>query len=45
MFSKSSLEGMDTMEVDYRVRLAELQRCYKDKQRELLRLQRRRDKV
>ncbi|XP_017309890.1 trinucleotide repeat-containing gene 18 protein isoform X2 [Ictalurus punctatus] len=45
MFSKSSLEGMDAMEVDYRVRLAELQRCYKDKQRELIRLQRRRDKV
>ncbi|XP_058234405.1 trinucleotide repeat-containing gene 18 protein isoform X1 [Hemibagrus wyckioides] len=45
MFSKSSLESMDAMEVDYRVRLAELQRCYKDKQRELIRLQKRRDKV
>ncbi|KAF5899275.1 trinucleotide repeat-containing 18 protein isoform X1, partial [Clarias magur] len=45
MFSKSSLDGIDAMEVDYRVRLAELQRCYKDKQRELIRLQRRRDKV
>ncbi|XP_062868829.1 trinucleotide repeat-containing gene 18 protein isoform X2 [Trichomycterus rosablanca] len=45
MFSKSSLEGMDAMEVDYRVRLAELQRQYKDKQREIIKLQRRRDKV
>ncbi|KAK2836594.1 hypothetical protein Q7C36_014463 [Tachysurus vachellii] len=45
MFSKSSLERMDAMEVDYRVRLADLQRCYKDKQRELIRLQKRRDKV
>ncbi|MCI4392182.1 hypothetical protein PGIGA_G00143170 [Pangasianodon gigas] len=45
MFSKSSLEGVDAVEVDYRVRLAELQRCYKEKQRELIRLQRRRDKV
>lgn len=44
MFSKSSLEGMDTVEVDYRVRLAELQQRYKDKQRDLVKLQRRRDK-
>ncbi|XP_076865290.1 trinucleotide repeat-containing gene 18 protein isoform X2 [Brachyhypopomus gauderio] len=45
MFSKTSLEGMETVEVDYRVRLAELQRRYKDKQRELLRLQRRHEKA
>lgn len=44
MFSKSSLEGMDAAEVDYRVRLAELQQRYKEKQRELVKLQRRRDK-
>lgn len=35
---------MDTVEVDYRVRLAELQQRYKDKQRDLVKLQRRRDK-
>ncbi|XP_056609882.1 trinucleotide repeat-containing gene 18 protein isoform X3 [Triplophysa dalaica] len=44
MFSKSSLEGMDAAEVVFRVMLAELQQRYKEKQRELVKLQRRRDK-
>ncbi|KAJ8253792.1 hypothetical protein COCON_G00204040 [Conger conger] len=44
LFSKSALEGMDMLEVDYRMRLAELQRRYKDRQRELAKLQRRRER-
>lgn len=40
---KSSLESMDAMELDFRMRLAEVQRQYKEKQRELVKLQRRRD--
>ena len=32
-------ENMDALELDMRMRLAELQRRYKDKQRELSRLQ------
>lgn len=40
---KSAIENMDAMELDYRMRLAELQRRYKEKQRELVRLQRRHD--
>lgn len=40
---KSSLENMDAMELDFRMRLAEVQRQYKEKQRELVKLQRRRD--
>ncbi|NWY73035.1 TNC18 protein, partial [Erithacus rubecula] len=40
---KSAIENMDAMELDYRMRLAELQRRYKEKQRELVKLQRRRD--
>ncbi|XP_006889813.1 PREDICTED: trinucleotide repeat-containing gene 18 protein [Elephantulus edwardii] len=40
---KSSLESMDAMELDFRMRLAELQRQYKEKQRELVKLQRHRD--
>lgn len=40
---KSSLESMDAMELDFRMRLAEVQRRYKEKQRELVKLQRRRD--
>ena len=40
---KSSLESMDAMELDVRMRLAEVQRRYKEKQRELVKLQRRRD--
>ncbi|KAJ7305918.1 hypothetical protein JRQ81_010284 [Phrynocephalus forsythii] len=40
---KSAIENMDALELDYRMRLAELQRKYKEKQRELVRLQRRRD--
>ncbi|XP_048465704.1 trinucleotide repeat-containing gene 18 protein [Rhincodon typus] len=44
MFSiKSAIEGMDAMELDYRMKLAELQRRYKEKQRELAKLQKRRD--
>lgn len=44
MFSmKCAMEGMDTMELDYRMKLAELQRRYKGKQRELAKLQKRRD--
>lgn len=40
---KPSLEHMDAMELDFRMRLAEVQRQYKEKQRELVRLQRRHD--
>ncbi|OCT63958.1 hypothetical protein XELAEV_18045054mg [Xenopus laevis] len=40
---RSSIGNMDSMELDYRVRLAELQRMYKQKQRELAKLHRRRD--
>ncbi|KAF6083360.1 trinucleotide repeat containing 18 [Phyllostomus discolor] len=40
---KSSLENMDAVELDFRMRLAEVQRRYKEKQRELLKLQRRRE--
>ncbi|XP_026549971.1 trinucleotide repeat-containing gene 18 protein-like, partial [Notechis scutatus] len=40
---KSSIGNMDGMELDYRMKLAELQRRYKEKQRELAKLQRRRD--
>ncbi|KAF6281485.1 trinucleotide repeat containing 18 [Rhinolophus ferrumequinum] len=40
---KSSLENMDAMELDFRMRLAEVQRQYKEKQRELVKLQRRRE--
>uniref|UniRef100_A0A5F9CRI8 Trinucleotide repeat containing 18 n=1 Tax=Oryctolagus cuniculus TaxID=9986 RepID=A0A5F9CRI8_RABIT len=39
---KSSLEDMDALELDFRMRLAEVQRQYKEKQRELVKLQRRR---
>ncbi|KAM7142871.1 trinucleotide repeat-containing gene 18 protein isoform 9-T9 [Molossus nigricans] len=40
---KSSLDHMDAMELDFRMRLAEVQRQYKEKQRELVKLQRRRE--
>ncbi|XP_006869698.1 PREDICTED: BAH and coiled-coil domain-containing protein 1, partial [Chrysochloris asiatica] len=40
---KAAMERLDTQEVEVRVRLAELQRRYKEKQRELARLQRRHD--
>lgn len=40
---KSSLDHMDAMELDFRMRLAEVQRQYKEKQRELGKLQRRRE--
>uniref|UniRef100_A0A8C8RV02 BAH domain and coiled-coil containing 1 n=1 Tax=Pelusios castaneus TaxID=367368 RepID=A0A8C8RV02_9SAUR len=40
---KAALEQLDTQEVEMRVRLAELQRRYKEKQRELVKLQRRHD--
>ncbi|KAG9349796.1 hypothetical protein JZ751_026149, partial [Albula glossodonta] len=40
---KSSMDRMNTLELDYRMRLAELQRRYKDKQRELVKLQRHRE--
>lgn len=40
---KAAIERLDTQEVEMRVRLAELQRRYKEKQRELARLQRRHD--
>lgn len=39
-----SVDRLDAMEVEYRIRLAELQKTYKEKQRHLSRLQRRRDK-
>uniref|UniRef100_A0A3Q4GAE1 Trinucleotide repeat containing 18 n=1 Tax=Neolamprologus brichardi TaxID=32507 RepID=A0A3Q4GAE1_NEOBR len=44
LYSKLPLDVLDTMEVELRVRLAELQKTYKEKQRELSKLQRRRDK-
>lgn len=40
---KAAIDQLDTQEVEMRVRLAELQRRYKEKQRELARLQRRHD--
>ena len=43
MYLKSATENMEAMELDYRMRLAELQRRYKEKQRELVKLQRRKD--
>jgi len=44
LYSKMSVDMLDAVEVEYRVRLAELQKTYKEKQRELSKLQRRRDK-
>lgn len=40
---KAAIEQLNTQEVEVRMRLAELQRRYKEKQRELVKLQRRRD--
>ncbi|XP_044312372.1 BAH and coiled-coil domain-containing protein 1 isoform X3 [Varanus komodoensis] len=40
---KAAIENLDTQEVEIRMRLAELQRRYKEKQRELAKLQRRHD--
>ncbi|XP_065419826.1 LOW QUALITY PROTEIN: BAH and coiled-coil domain-containing protein 1 [Chrysemys picta bellii] len=40
---KAAIEQLDTQEVEMRLRLAELQRRYKEKQRELVKLQRRND--
>lgn len=44
LYSKMSVDMLDAVEVEYRVRLAELQKMYKEKQRDLSKLQRRRDK-
>lgn len=44
LFSKMALDVLDAVEVEYRVHLAELQKTYKEKQRDLSKLQRRRDK-
>lgn len=44
LYSKMSVDMLDAVEVEYRVRLAELQKTYKEKQRDLSKLQRRRDK-
>lgn len=44
LYSKMSVDVLDAVEVEYRVRLAELQKTYKEKQRDLSKLQRRRDK-
>lgn len=44
IYSKMSVDVLDAVEVEYRVRLAELQKTYKEKQRDLSKLQRRRDK-
>ncbi|XP_034046026.1 BAH and coiled-coil domain-containing protein 1 [Thalassophryne amazonica] len=41
--AKGSMETMDGPELEMRVKLAELQRCYKEKQRELAKLQRKHD--
>ena len=43
MFRAAGLENMDVLELEMRVRLAELQKKYKEKQRELARLQPRRN--
>uniref|UniRef100_A0A8C5PWS8 Trinucleotide repeat-containing gene 18 protein n=1 Tax=Leptobrachium leishanense TaxID=445787 RepID=A0A8C5PWS8_9ANUR len=40
---KSAIEHIDSTELDYRLKLAELQRQYKEKQREFVKLQRRKD--
>ncbi|XP_059804520.1 BAH and coiled-coil domain-containing protein 1 [Hypanus sabinus] len=40
---KAAIDGMDALELEMRMRLAELQRRYKEKQRELTKLQRRHD--
>ena len=40
---KAAMEQLNTQEVEVRMRLAELQRRYKEKQRELVKLQRRHD--
>lgn len=44
LYCKISVDMLDAVEVEYRVHLAELQKTYKEKQRELSKLQRRRDK-
>lgn len=44
LFGKMSLDVLDAVEVEYRVHLSELQKTYKEKQRDLSKLQRRRDK-
>lgn len=44
LYDKMSVDMLDAVEVEYRVRLAELQKTYKEKQRELNKLQRRTDK-
>lgn len=44
LYSKMAVDVLDAVEVEYRVRLAELQKTYKEKQRDLSKLQRRRDK-
>lgn len=44
LYCKMSADRLDAMEVEYRIQLAELQKTYKEKQRHLSRLQRRRDK-
>ncbi|KAK5856620.1 hypothetical protein PBY51_008203 [Eleginops maclovinus] len=44
LYSKMSVDVLDAVEVEYRVHLAELQKTYKEKQRDLSKLQRRRDK-
>ncbi|TNN25110.1 BAH and coiled-coil domain-containing protein 1 [Liparis tanakae] len=41
--AKGSMETMDGPELAMRVKLAELQRCYKEKQKELAKLQRKHD--
>ena len=38
--AKGGMEAIDGPELAMRVKLAELQRCYKEKQRELAKLQR-----
>ncbi|XP_031734102.1 trinucleotide repeat-containing gene 18 protein [Anarrhichthys ocellatus] len=44
LYGKMSVDVLDAVEVEYRVRLAELQKTYKERQRDLSKLQRRRDK-
>jgi len=44
LYGKLSVDVLDAVEVEYRIHLAELQSTYREKQRDLSKLQRRRDK-
>jgi hypothetical protein len=44
LFTENDAENMDTVELDMRMKLAELQRKYKEKQKELAKLQPKKEK-